>query len=214
MKKPSANLPMKSMKNMRKKTMKIMKKPKNMRKTTMKIMKKPAGSADRVHRLRQRRQKEQKQRSASNVRARARVAAKKGASYAPRDAKYKKVAAQAALAQRMAKNAVDVADGAKTIAADAWDHAATAAMEAAEAKTEAQDAQKDAAAALSMTEQTQLRVGNLEKRLQQGKDVLKETRELAKKNAERLDADDRRRGYATPRRTQRGVRESKTQQKQ
>ena len=181
----------------------------------MKIMKKPAGSAsDRVYRLRQQRQKKQKQRSASNVRARARMAVKKGVSYAPRDANYKKVAAQAALAQRMAKNAVDVADAAKTIAGDAWEYAATASMEAAEAKTEAQDAQKDAAAALSVTEQTQLRVGNLEKELQQGQDVLKETRELAKKNAERLDADDRRKGYATPRKTQRGACESKTQRKQ
>ena len=189
----------------------------------MKIMKKPAGSADRVYLLRQRRQKEQKQRqqkqtkrSASNVRARARLAVKNGVSYATRDAKYKKVAAQAALAQRMAKNAVDVADGAKTIAENAWEYAATASMEAAEAKTDSRDAQKDAAAALSMTEQTQLRVGNLEEQLQQGQDVLKVTRELAKKNAERLDADDRRRGYATPRRTQslRGAREFKTQQKQ
>ena len=180
----------------------------------MKIMKKPAGSTDRMYRLRQRRQKEQMKRSASNVCARARMAVKKCVSYAPRDAKYEKVAAKAALAQRMAKNAVDVADGAKTIAADAWEHAATASMEAAEAKTEARDAQKDAAAALSMTEQTQLRVGNLEERLQRGQDVLKETRGLAKKNAERLDADDRRRGYATPRRTQRGACESKTQKKQ
>ena len=85
----------------------------------MKIMKKPAGSTDRVYLLRQRRQKRNKQRSAANVRARARMAVKKGVSYAPRDAKYKKVAAQAALAQRMAKNAVDVADGAKTIAENA-----------------------------------------------------------------------------------------------
>ena len=182
----------------------------------MKIMKKPAGSADRVCRLRQRQQKLQKQRKAWNVALRARSAAKKGASYTPRDAEYKKVAAKANLAQKMAKNAVDVAGGAKTIAENAWEYAATARMEAAEAKTEAQDAQKDAAAALSMTEQTQLRVGKLAKQLQQGQHVLKETRELAKKNAERLDVDDRRRGYVTPHRTQRGAchSESKTQRKQ
>jgi hypothetical protein len=125
-------------------------------------------------------------RKRQNVKARSRKAAKKSVPYIPRGADLLKVAVQARAAQMMAKAAITVAQRADTKSDQAG-------REAREAKSESREAKSESVAAYQQLLQMERRLGCVET------DV-KKTQALAKHNHERLNTDDRKEGFSTPRR--------------
>jgi hypothetical protein len=187
MKKPSAYMKMKILKVMK-------------MRTNMKILKKPAGCQTRMQTCRKAKLEEKKQIAERNARARARKAARLNKSYTPRTnvVGLQSIAAQAHAAEMIARASHEAAEGALS--------------EAAEAKSVAASSKEVSDAAHSIAVGAAQRVLNIQAQLSEGKESLRKTQEqlsegkealrkthaLAEKNAERLNTDDRRRGYCTP----------------
>ena len=190
-------------------------KTKNVMKAKQKIMKKPAAAkadAARTARSRLARSTAKKERGVQNARHRAKMAARDGKKYSPRSKELKELAS--------------AAHGAEIIAMAAHAKAEGAEQEAAEAKANAGAARSVADAAHSMAEECNEQNVSFRSELEQGKETLRRTEALAKQNAEttkqnteqllateealaqlhtlaqhnaqRLDSDDRKRGYVTP----------------
>ena len=189
MKKPSAYMKMKILKVMK-------------MRTNMKILKKPAGCQTRrgSYILKKAKLEVKKQNAERNARARARKAARLNKSYTPRTnvVGLQSIAAQAHAAEMIAMASHEAAEGALS--------------EAAEAKSVAASSKEVSDAAHSIAVGAAQRVLNIQAQLSEGKESLRKTQEqlsegkealrkthaLAEKNAERLNTDDRRRGYCTP----------------
>ena len=186
-KKPSACMKMKKAMKMRKNTKTILKKP-----AAMKISKKPAGTAaERMRRCRKAKLEAKNQKAEENARGRARNAVRRNKSYSPANARLQKIAASARAACVTAMAAHEVAEGAQQ-------EAAAARSEAAEAKSEAADAREVFDAAHSLAVDAAQRVLNIQEQLSEGKEALRKTQALARHNEQRLNTDDRKRGYCTP----------------
>ena len=166
------------------------------------------------------------QKAEANAAMRARKAARTHKSYTPRanaSERLQSIAAQAYAAEQIAIASHEVAEGALSEAAEAKSVAAGAkevsdaahslAVDAAKRVLNIQEQLSEGKESLRKT-QEQLSEGNealrkTQEELSEGKEALKEafleakeelrkTHALAEKNAERLDADDRKRGYCTP----------------
>ena len=143
------------------------------------------------------------QRKMENVQARAKRAARNGLPYQTKWAELGKVAAAAHAAEARSKEAQEQAAGAHEVAGEAKSEAIYARLVAEEVKSEAR----------TMAEENSVRFSSLEKHWESqwqetmalgkivgaGQETLGETMALAKKNEERLNTDDRKRGYFTPR---------------
>ena len=200
MKKPSAYMKMKILKVMK-------------MRTNMKILKKPAGcqTRSRYYISKKAKLEVKKQNAERNARARARKAARLNKSYTPRTnvVGLQSIAAQAHAAEMIARASHEAAEGALSEAAEAKSVAASSKEVSDAAHSIAVGAAQRVQhiqAQLSEGYQTQ---SNFQKQLSEGKEALKEafseakeelrkTHALAEKNAEQLDADDRKRGYCTP----------------
>ena len=128
--------------------------------------------------------KRKKEKKKENVQARARQAARSGLPYQPKVPELADVAAHAYAAEVKSIKAMERADSAH--------EAADSAHEAAD------EAKKDAAGARVMALQNSKRITSLESQLKTGLETFAETAARAKRNEERLNADDRKRGYITP----------------
>ena len=186
MKKPSAYMKMKILKVMK-------------MRTNMKILKKPAGCLTSMQTCRKAKLEEKKQRAERNARARARKAARLNKSYTPRtEVGLQSIAAQAHAAEMIAMASHEAAEGALSGAAEAKSVAASS--------KEVSDAAHSIAVGAAqrvLNIQAQLSEGKeslrkTQEQLSEGKEALRKTHALAEKNAERLNTDDRRRGYCTP----------------
>ena len=123
-------------------------------------------------------------RKKENVQARAKLAARNGLPYQTKWPELGDVAAAAYAAQAGSIKAMDVAGSAR---------------EAAESAQEAADeAKKEAAYARVMAFQSSQRIMSLEEEVKTGLVTLAATAAQAKRNEERLNTDDRMRGYLTP----------------
>ena len=141
-----------------------------------------------------------KQNAERNARARARKAARLNKSYTPRTnvVGLQSIAAQAHAAEMIARASHEAAEGALSEAAEAKSVAASSKEVSDAAHSIAVGAAQRVQhiqAQLSEGYQTQ---SNFQKQLSEGKEALRKTHALAEKNAERLNTDDRRRGYCTP----------------
>ena len=143
-----------------------------------KILKRPS-MHQRAWRENVRKAKEQKkaQKKKENVQARARQAARSGVAYQTKGRELADLAAHAYAAEVKSIKAMERADSAH--------EAADSAHEAAD------EAKKDAAGARVMAIQNLQRITSLDA-------ILAETAARAKRNEERLNTDDRKRGYLTP----------------
>lgn len=188
MKKPSAYMKMKILKVMK-------------MRTNMKILKKPAGCQTRrgSYILKKAKLEVKKQNAERNARARARKATRLNKSYTPRtEVGLQSIAAQAHAAEMIAMASHEAAEGALSEAAEAKSVAASSKEVSDAAHSIAVGAAQRVQhiqAQLSEGYQTQ---SNFQKQLSEGKEALRKTHALAEKNAERLNTDDRRRGYCTP----------------
>ena len=189
-KKPSACMEMSNAMKMRKSAKTILKKP-----AAMKISKKPSGVAVRIQKCRSAKLEAKNQKAKENARARARRAARSNKPYNPPTARLKEIAAQAYAAEVTAMSGVKKAEGAQK-------EAAAARFEAAEAKSEAAGAKEVGDAARALAVDAAERILKVEKEVSEGKEALRQTQALARHNEERLNTDDRRRGYFTPARKQ------------
>jgi hypothetical protein len=174
MKKPSAYMKMKILKVMK-------------MRTNMKILKKPAGcqTQSRYYISKKAKLDVKKQNAERNARARARKATRLNKSYTPRtEVGLQSIAAQAHAAEMIAMASHEAAEGALSGAA--------------EAKSVAASSKEVSDAAHSIAVGAAQRVQHIQAQLSEGKEALRKTHALAEKNAERLNTDDRRRGYCTP----------------
>ena len=154
-----------------------------------------------------------------NAGARARLAQRLDRSYDPRDAKLKKVAEQARNAARIGKEGLNEAKRVGVSAEKARQEAVGATSIAGQAMSEAAEATHQSAAAHAKTELnaerlmiTAQRMMSLEEQVHEDRKVLQKVQTeagedrvvvqkvhtLAKHNQQRLDVDDRKRGYVTP----------------
>ena len=140
-----------------------------------------------------------KQKAEENACVRARKAARLNKSYTPRTkVGLQSIAAQAHAAEMIAMASHEAAEGALSGAAEAKSVAASSKEVSDAAHSIAVGAAQRVQhiqAQLSEGYQTQ---SNFQKQLSEGKEALRKTHALAEKNAERLNTDDRRRGYCTP----------------
>lgn len=132
-----------------------------------------------------------KAKAKKNVLATARRAARNGLPYQTKLPKLAGVAAAAYAAEANSRKAMERADSAHERADSAHEAADSARQAADEAKEDASDAR---ALGLENHKRITLLVGEVKT----GLDSWAETAALAKRNAERLDTDDRKRGYKTP----------------
>ena len=128
--------------------------------------------------------KRKKEKQKKNVQARARQAARSGLPYQPQGPELADVAAHAYAAEVKSIKAMERADSAHEVADSAHEAA--------------DEAKKDAAGARVMALQNSKRITSLEGQLKTGLETFAETAARAKRNEERLNADDRKRGYITP----------------
>ena len=135
-----------------------------------------------------------------NVRARARMAAKKGRPYVPSAAGFQKLASQAHAAEVLAMAAIEKSEAAQETADEARQEAVAASSTAGDAMTEAVEAKHTSEASQRLSEVTSERLNNMEKELKEGKEAWTKTEALGKHNEQRLNVDDRRKGYSTPKR--------------
>ena len=141
-----------------------------------------------------------KQKAEENACVRARKAARLNKSYTPRTnvVGLQSIAAQAHAAEMIAMASHEAAEGALSGAAEAKSVAASS--------KEVSDAAHSIAVGAAqrvLNIQAQLSEGKeslrkTQEQLSEGKEALRKTHALAEKNAERLNTDDRRRGYCTP----------------
>ena len=128
------------------------------------------------------------QRQVENVKARARQAARSGLPYQSLHSRLAEVADAAHAAEVRSKEARDQAAGAREVAGEAKEEARYARLVVEEVRSDARD----------MAEESSKRITSLEKQVEAGAETLRETVALTKKNEERLNTDDRKRGYFTP----------------
>ena len=183
------------MKKLGKKLMKkpaaAMKKMKTKTKKRSACIKRPAMTSAAVKQRRWRENARARQKARENVLAQARRAARNGLPYQTRNPKLAGVAAAAYAAEANSRKAMERADSAHE-RADSAHEAADSARQAAD------EAKKDAADARAIGLENHKRITLLVGEVKTGLDSWAETAALAKRNAERLDTDDRKRGYKTP----------------
>jgi len=129
-----------------------------------------------------------------NVQARARKAARNGLPYQTKWPEYGDVAAAAYAAEVKSIKAMERADSAHEAADEAKEEAADARLVAGEARSVARLVAEEA-----FQNNYSKRITSLEEELETGLETLAETAARAKRNEERLNTDDRKRGYLTPR---------------
>jgi len=150
-----------------------------------KIIKRPASMVKSATRKRVYRKERKK---VENVKARARQAARSGLPYQSLHSRLAEVADAAHAAEVRSKEARDQAAGAREVAGEAKEEARYARLVVEEVRSDAHD----------MAEESSKRITSLEKQVEAGAETLRETVALTKNNEERLNTDDRKRGYFTP----------------
>ena len=167
-----------------------MKKPAAARKKMKKrsaCIKRPSSVA-RVKAWRENAARNKSKRKKENVLANARRAARNGLPYQTKWPELEDVAAAAYAAEAIVKST------------EAMNRADSAHEAAASAHEAADEAKKEAAYAHTMAIQNSKRIISLEAEVKIGSKTLAETAARAKRNEERLNTDDRKRGYLTPER--------------
>ena len=189
-KKRSASMTMRQVMKKKVGRPKIIKRPASMVKsaTRKRVYRKERKKVENVKaRARQAARREQK--LVENVKARARQAARSGLPYQSLHSRLAEVADAAHAAEVRSKEARDQAAGAREVAGEAKEEARYARLVVEEVRSDARD----------MAEESSKRITSLEKQVEAGEETLRETVTLTKKNEERLNTDDRKRGYFTPR---------------
>ena len=189
-KKRSASMTMRQVMKKKVGRPKIIKRPASMVKsaTRKRVYRKERKKVENVKaRARQAARREQK--LVENVKARARQAARSGLPYQSLHSRLAEVADAAHAAEVRSKEARDQAAGAREVAGEAKEEARYARLVVEEVRSDAHD----------MAEESSKRITSLEKQVEAGAETLRDTVALTKKNEERLNTDDRKRGYFTPR---------------
>ena len=149
------------------------------------------------------------QRKTENVQARARQAARSGLPYEPKLPELADVAAHAYAAEVKSIKAMERADSAHEAADSAREAANKAKEDAADARAMAFENNKqilslagkvktDAADARAMASENNKQIISLAGKVKTGLESFAKTAALAQRNEERLNTDDRQRGYVTP----------------
>jgi len=188
-KKRSASMTMRQVMKKKVGRPKIIKRPASMVKsaTRKRVYRKERKKVENVKaRARQAARREQK--LVENVKARARQAARSGLPYQSLHSRLAEVADAAHAAEVRSKEARDQAAGAREVAGEAKEEARYARLVVEEVRSDAHD----------MAEESSKRITSLEKQVEAGAETLRETVALTKNNEERLNTDDRKRGYFTP----------------
>ena len=188
-KKRSASMTMRQVMKKKVGRPKIIKRPASMVKsaTRKRVYRKERKKVENVKaRARQAARREQK--LVENVKARARLAARSGLPYQSLHSRLAEVADAAHAAEVRSKEARDQAAGAREVAGEAKEEARYARLVVEEVRSDAHD----------MAEESSKRITSLEKQVEAGAETLRDTVALTKKNEERLNTDDRKRCYFTP----------------
>ena len=172
-----------------------MKKPaaamKKMKKRSACIKRPAMTSAEKTKAWRENVLMKKEQKTKENVLVKAKRAARNGLPYQTKLPRLAGVAAAAYAAEANSRKAMERADSAHE-RADSAHEAADSARQAAD------EAKEDASAARALGLENHKRITLLVGEVKTGLDSWAETAALAKRNAERLDTDDRKRGYKTP----------------
>jgi hypothetical protein len=199
-KKRSASMTMRQVMKKKVGRPKIIKRPASMVKsaTRMAVFRKQRSNVENVKaherkkvenvRARARQAARSEQRQVENVKARARQAARSGLPYQSLHSRLAEVADAAHAAEVRSKEARDQAAGAREVAGEAKEEAVYARLVVEEVRSDAR----------TMAEENSKRITSLEKQVEAGAETLRETVALTKKNEERLNTDDRKRGDFTP----------------